>query len=176
MKLIRLAAAIGVAILSLPASAAAQSCTFTLSRTNVLAGPEGPIFAFSDVTASAPACTWTASTAVDWILLSTGAVSGTITGSGRVALSVLPNTTGATRTATITAAGQTITVTQQATACVTSLTPNALTFPYPGFGSIAQQHQVVFVSAPADCHWQQSPWPINLTPNPPLGGVGSATV
>ena len=176
----RASAAFGlVAILAaaFPPGVEAQGCTIALSRTNVLAGPEGLIFAFSDVTASAPSCTWSATTVPSWIQVTGSASAGAVvTGSERLLLTLFPNGTGAMRAATITVAGQAISVTQQATPCVTSLTPNPLTFPYPGFGDPAEQQQNVTVDAPADCHWQHGPWPLNVSPNPTLGGVGRGVV
>ena len=153
----------------------AQGCTFTLSRQNVLAGPEGRIVGSTTVTASAPGCTWSATTAAPWLTLFYGA-SGSATGTGNLAYTLAENTTGATRTATIAVAGMTVTVTQQATPCVTSLTPSALTFPFPGFGDPAEQSKDVAVDAPPDCHWQHSPWPIYLSPNPTVGGIGPGVV
>jgi len=171
--MIRIAFAV-LLLRAVPSVAAAepQSCTFTLSRTTIIAGPEGPIFARTTVTPSAPGCQWNASTTASWMTVDTS----TRTGTGDQGITLAPNTTGATRIGTVTVAGQTVNVTQQATACVTSLTPNALTFPYPGFGDPSEQSKQVTVSAPADCHWQHSPWPINVFPNPTLGGVGTQVV
>ena len=166
------AAAVALGTLTLPAAVQAQGCTFALSRTNVVAGPEGPIFARTAVTASAPACQWNMSATAPWISVN----SSTQTGSGEPFITLAANTTGVTRMSTVTVAGQTVNVVQQATPCVTSLTPNALTFPYPGFGDPADLRKNVAVDAPADCHWQHSPWPIILSPNPTLGGVGPAVV
>ena len=166
------AAAVALGTLALPAAVQAQGCTFALSRTNVVAGPEGPIFVRTAVTASAPGCQWSASTTAPWI-----SVDSTLrTGNAESRFTLAANATGATRMATVAVAGQTVTVAQQATPCVTSLTPNALTFPYPGFGDPADQQKNVTVDAPADCHWQHAPWPINLSPNPSFGGVGPGVV
>ena len=164
-------ACFALALLAVPSAAQAQGCTFSISRTTVLAGPEGPIFARTTVTASGPGCQWSTTTAEPWISVNPNPQVGT----GDAGITLAPNP-GATRIGLVTVAGQTVTVTQQATACVTSLVPNALTFPYPGFGDPADQRKTVTVNAPADCHWQHAPWPIVLSPNPTFGGVGTQTV
>ena len=120
------AAAVALGTLSLPAAVQAQGCTFTLSRTNVVAGPEGPIFVRTAVTASAPDCQWSASTTAPWISVD----SSTRSGNAEAFITLAANTTGVTRMATVAVAGQTVNVAQQASPCVTSLTPAALTFPY----------------------------------------------
>ena len=82
------------------------------------------------VTASAPDCQWSASTTARWIPVD----SSTRSGNAEAFITLAANTTGVTRMATVAVAGQTVNVAQQASPCVTSLTPAALTFPYPGFG------------------------------------------
>src|SRR6185369_14728390 len=98
MKHFLVGAGLLLAMAGMPAAATAQTCTFTLSRTNVVAGPEGPIFGFSAVAASAPTCTWTASTSASWISVSIGGPTQG-QGNGGVAYTLQPNTTGANRTA-----------------------------------------------------------------------------
>ena len=61
------------------------------------------------VTAS-PVCSWNATTNVNWIVI-TGGTTGT--GSGSVGYTVAANTTGSTRTGSITVAGQVLTITQR---------------------------------------------------------------
>jgi C1A family cysteine protease len=84
-------------------------CTFSLSpsgQTFKPAGGSGSILVSTQGT-----CAWTAVSNVDWIAFPPGVtVSGN--GSGQVSFTVLANT-GTQRSGTITAAGQTFTVTQQ---------------------------------------------------------------
>ena len=61
-------------------------------------------------------CAWTATSNVGWITITSGA-SGT--GGGQVTYSVTPNTSGATRTGTLTIAGQTFTITQGVNPAIT---------------------------------------------------------
>ena len=97
-----------------------SSCSFTVSPTSQAfsaAGGSGSI----SVTASTASCTWTAATSASWITLNTTGGAG----SAAVGYSVAPNA-GAARTASITIAGKTVTVTQAAgtSATVTLTAPN----------------------------------------------------
>jgi hypothetical protein len=85
-------------------------CTYTLDRTSQSIGATGGAAAVA-VTAIGSSCTWTASSNAQWISITSGA-SGS--GNGSVGFSVAANT-GAARSGTITVAGQTFTVSQDAT-------------------------------------------------------------
>ncbi|MEO8255891.1 MAG: BACON domain-containing carbohydrate-binding protein [Acidobacteriota bacterium] len=83
-------------------------CAFSVSPTSATipaAGMSGTI----TVTASAPTCTWTGSSAAGWLIISAGA-SGT--GSGTTTYVVAANTTTSPRTGTLTIAARTVSVTQ----------------------------------------------------------------
>jgi hypothetical protein len=86
----------------------ASGCTFSLDSTSATfssaAQTSGPV----RVTTSA-GCTWTAASNAPWITVATGATG---TGNGTVTFSVAANTTGTSRTGTLTIAGITYTVTQ----------------------------------------------------------------
>ena len=104
-------------------SAPPPACTYTIAPTSqnvTAAGGAGTVA----VTANA-GCTWTASSGATWITITSGA-SGT--GSGAVAFTVAANT-GAARSAALTIAGQTFTVTQDAAAapppCTYSISPQS---------------------------------------------------
>jgi uncharacterized protein (TIGR03437 family) len=84
-------------------------CTYSLAPSTSSTPAAGTASGSITVT-TASICTWTATTAVPWILITSGA-SGT--GNGTVSYIVAANT-GAARTATITVASQTHTVTQAA--------------------------------------------------------------
>ena len=84
-------------------------CTFSISpgsETVAATGATGMV----TVTASAPACTWTAtSNAADWLTVTSGSPG---TGSAPVTYTAAPNLLTTDRTGTITIAGQTFTVVQ----------------------------------------------------------------
>ena len=84
-------------------------CTFSISpgsETVAATGATGMVM----VTASAPACTWTAtSNAADWLTVTSGSPG---TGSAPVTYTAAPNLLTTDRTGTITIAGQTFTVVQ----------------------------------------------------------------
>ena len=82
-------------------------CTYQLNGLMVNAPPTGGTLEVI-VTASAPLCSWTASTTASWITITSGA---SITGSGRAQF-VIPANTKGFRSATIDIAGYTVTVNQ----------------------------------------------------------------
>ena len=91
----------------------AGGCTFALNRTSqdfTGAGGTGPV----NVTAGA-GCTWTASSAVDWARITSGATGN---GNGTVNITVAANT-GPARVAMLTLAGQGYTISQASTCAVT---------------------------------------------------------
>jgi len=92
-------------------AAAPPPCTFTLAPSAASAsGPGGP--SSVTLTASAGSCSWTASTATSWITVATAGG----TGSGVVSYSLARNGTGVSRTGSLTAGGQVLTVTQASVA------------------------------------------------------------
>ena len=116
--------------------------------------------------ATSTACAWTAtSSATSWLTITSGATGS---GTGTVGYSVAQNT-GPDRTATITIAGQIVTITQAGAACTLSVSPTTVSPPATGTtGSIT----VTLVAGPA-CTWgsfSSAPW-ITVTG----GGSGSGT-
>jgi hypothetical protein len=87
----------------------AESCTYSLSSASQPFTANGGSGSVGVVAASA--CAWTANANANWISVTGG---GTGNGSGTVSYSVAANTTTAQRTGTMTVAGQTFTVTQDA--------------------------------------------------------------
>ncbi len=93
-----------------PQSSNAQSCSFTISSGSqniAYGGGTGSI----EVTASSSSCNWTAASNASWISITSG-TSGQ--GNGVVMYSVISNLAASTRAGTITVAGQTFTITQNA--------------------------------------------------------------
>ena len=106
----------------------------------------GGAFSIS-VTSSASGCSWTTTEDVGWISITSGN-SGS--GDGTVTYSVLANTSSNPRSATITVAGQSHTVTQDGVSCSYSISPASRSFGSDGgTGSIS-------VTAPSGCSWTAS--------------------
>ncbi len=89
-------------------------------------------------------CPWTATSNNNWITINSG---GNGSGNGTVSYSVAANASPIQRAGTITIAGQTFPVTQDANTCISSLSPPGQAFG-PGGGS-----QSVSVIAPGGCAW-----------------------
>jgi len=90
------------------ATQAGQSCTYSLSPVSQAFGSSGGSGTVS-VNASASTCTWTAVSNAAWIAVQSGA-SGS--GSGTVSFSAAANTGAASRTGTLTIAGQSFNVSE----------------------------------------------------------------
>ena len=141
----------------------ASGCTFSISAPGQGVPSGGGSGSFT-VNASG-ACAWTASANASWISLTSG---GSGTGAGTVQFVAAANTGGA-RTGTITAAGQTFTVTQDA-GCSPAVAPDTIGEPAAG-GS-----QNVSVTTAAECSWtavSNAPW-IAIAAG--ASGSGSGTV
>ncbi len=108
---------------------------------------------------------FTAATNDAWIIV-TGGASGN--GSGNVTYSVAQNSTGALRTGTITVAGQTFTVTQEA--CSIGVSPGSLTVNSNG-GSFT-----IAVSAPTGCAYTAASNNSWLTISSGASGTGDGTI
>ncbi len=120
-----------------------QACAFSLSPTSqTLGGGTGT--GTVNVTTSS-GCTWTATSNDSFISVTSGA-SGT--GNGSVGYSLLANNTGSQRSGTITIAGQTFTVTQQA--CSSTLSPTSRSHNGGVSGGI------VAVTSASGCAWTAS--------------------
>jgi hypothetical protein len=85
-----------------------QACTFSLSPTSQTFKPAGG--PGSILVSTQGDCSWAAVSNVDWITLAPGISNS---GSAKVSFTVATNTSAQQRSGTITAAGQTFTVTQQ---------------------------------------------------------------
>jgi hypothetical protein len=118
------------------------SCTYTLNPTSQNVGPGGSAKRDFEVRTSS-SCTWTAQSNASWIAITKGATGQ---GTEHVEYSVASNP-GPDRTGTITAAGLTFTVTQDAANCSYSISPTNQTFALlGGLGSVA-------VTATSGCSW-----------------------
>ena len=117
-----------------------SGCTYSLSPRDQNVPSAGGTGSFTVSTAGA--CAWTAIANAPWLSVTSG---GSGTGPGTVQFTAAGNTSGS-RSGTITAGGQTFTVTQAA-ACNPVVAPEAIAAPAAG-GS-----QTVGVTAAGECPW-----------------------
>jgi hypothetical protein len=121
-----------------------------------------------DVGAAAADCAWTAVSHDAWITVTDGA-SGS--GNGAVSYSVAPNPANATRTGTLTIAGQTFTVTQTGVPCSYAVSP-----PSVSLDANAATGTVSVDSAAADCSWTAVSHDSWITVTAGSAGTGDGTV
>jgi hypothetical protein len=120
-------------------------CTYSIDSTSQDFTHSGGV---SQVQVSAPGgCDWDATTNTDWIAIISGS-SGS--GDGSVAYEVLGNPRPFPRNGTLTIAGQTFTVNQEAMPCTYSIDPTSEDFTHEGGTGQVQ------VSAPDGCDWTAS--------------------
>ena len=149
------------------AAAPPPSCTFSVSPTSQTAPASGATRT-SSIVASRGNCDWTASSPVNWITVNPGSGRG----NADVRLTIAENTGQQDRSATVTIAGQPVTVTQAGASapCTFAVSPGSLNLPAGGGA------QPVGVDASANsCTWSTSgapPW-ISLAPS---NGTGDAQV
>jgi hypothetical protein len=120
-----------------------QGCSFSLSSTSASQPPNGGTGTFDVRTGDG--CGWSAASSASWLTVTAGA-SGT--GNGTVRYTAAANT-GPQRTATITAGGQTFTVTQGA-GCSYSIAPTSRNVASGG------ETTPVAITTSAGCSWNAS--------------------
>src|SRR5205823_3283155 len=140
-----------------------QGCTFSLSSNSASATAAGGFGTF-DVRA-ASGCAWAANSNAAWLSIASGATGS---GNGTVQYSAASNT-GPDRSGTITAAGQTFTVTQSA-GCSYSISPTTQNIASGG-GPLT-----VTVTAPAGCSWNATSTAAWITVSSGGSGSGGGTV
>lgn len=114
-------------------------------------------------------CAWTASSNAAWLGLST---SGS--GPTSVTFTIQANTSGVTRTGTLTVAGQTFTVTQPSTPIAFSLSSQNLTFGYGGSFVTPPQTVTLTITGSSSATWTATPTS-GITVSP-AAGIGNATL
>ena len=118
--------------------------------------------------AATAGCAWTATSSAPWLTVTSGATGS---GNGTVGYSVAANPNTTLRTATISAGGQTFTVTQAAVVCSTTISPTASS-PTAAGGAAT----VAVTANAGSCAWtaaSNAPW-ITITAG--ASGSGSGTV
>ena len=124
-------------------SGIATQCTYSIV-------PESQSFSLANsatgtVTLTAvKGCSWTATSSATWLTITSGDAGND---NGTVSYSLLANPSSISRTATLTIADKTFTVTQAGASCTYSITPASQTLPASGAGGI------VWVTAPIGCPW-----------------------
>ncbi len=142
-------------------------CSYSLNPTSNSFDDQGGSGSFA-VTTNVQTCAWTASTQDDWVAVTAGA-SGT--GDGTVSYSVDANPTTDSRSATITVADQTFTITQAGLGCTFSLNPTSNTFDdQGGSGSFAITTNV------QTCAWTASAQDDWIAVTAGASGTGDGTV
>jgi Putative binding domain, N-terminal len=166
MRIIRCCGFVVMAWLAGASLAEARQCTYQLTPTSFSVGSTAGLRTLSIITGTQ--CSWTAVSAVSWITVTSGAAGS---GIGSVTISVQENPAGAARTGTLTIAGQTVTVMQQAGSCAYNVTPTSFTV-----GPISGT-RTVSVVAGTQCGWSSTPqatW-ISVTSGASGSGIGAVT-
>ena len=143
-------------------------CTYSISRTSqsfTSDGGNGVI----EVT-SRNGCNWTATRSDPWITINSGTPGN---GNGAVSFTVAPNPTPAARTGTLTVAGQTVTLTQDAfiLVCTYELTPASQSFSANG-----DTGSVEMMTNAATCAWTATSSADWLTITSGASGTGNGTI
>lgn len=166
MRITRCCALVVLAWLAGTSLAEARQCSYTLTPTTFAVGSTASLRTLSIITGTQ--CSWTAVSAASWITVSSGAAGS---GIGSVTLAVEQNSTGAPRTGTLTIAGQTVSVSQEAGSCTYSVTPTSFTVaPISGTRTVS-------IVAGTQCGWSSTPqatW-ISVTSGASGSGIGAVT-
>jgi Viral BACON domain/Putative binding domain, N-terminal len=149
---------------TLTVTQAATPCSYSISPTSLsIAGDGG---AGSVAVTTTAGCAWTASSGVPWVTMTTG-TSGT--DSGTSTFSVAANTGSSARSASLTIAGQTFTVSQAAACSYTVSPPSLVVNPPANSGTLS-------VTTQSGCTWTTTSSASWLTITSPSGtGNGSSS-
>ena len=150
----------------LDVSAAEAQCSYSVSPTTFTVDSLATSRTISVITGTQ--CSWTATSAVSWITIASGANG---TGIGSTTFLVEQNATAGSRTGTLTVAGQTVSVTQAAGSCAYTL--SAINF---AISSAASVRSISIITG-TQCSWTASSavsW-ITITSGATGIGIGSVT-
>ncbi len=143
------------------------SCSYTLSPTSVILTEKGGKKTVN-VKTKGTDCDWTASTTNSWITITSGS-SGT--GSGKAEFSVPGNTNTTALSGTITIAGETFTVNQDAGGCTFKLSPKSGKLKAPG-GTAT----IKVTPSLGDCQWTATTTNSFITITSGTSGTGKGSV
>ena len=121
---------VAVVIHAVAARPAHAQCSYSVSPTTISAPSTGSAGSVTVITGSS--CAWTATSAVDWITITSNASA---TGLASSNYTIAANPAGTTRVGTMTVAGRTVTVTQGAGSCNYNVSPTSVTVPSTGTNS-----------------------------------------
>jgi len=150
----------------LDASAAEAQCVYSVSPTSFSVSSTAGNRTVTII--SGTQCSWGAVSTASWITVATGA-SGVGIGSAMFVIEANPTSTA--RTGTVSVAGQTISITQEAASCSYSITPTSFSI---GATSTIRTLSVV---AGTQCSWTATsavPW-ITITDGGSGSGIGSVS-
>jgi hypothetical protein len=142
------------------------NCTYTISPTSRTVPSNLGTYSIGVTTTKG--CDWTATESVSWIDITSGS-SGS--GNGTVTYSVLANTSSNSRTAIITVAGKSHTVTQEGLSCTYSILPTSRTVPSSG-----GTYGIEVTSSVSDCIWTATPSESWIKIESGSSGSGDGTV
>ncbi|MCC6537488.1 MAG: hypothetical protein IT162_08070 [Bryobacterales bacterium] len=129
---------------------AAANCTFTINPTSAVVGAGGGAGSFEVRTA----CNWQAVTNTEWITVVTPG-GGNGSGTGAVGYSVRANTTGSTRTGSISVGPLRFSIQQPAATCTQTLTPAQVTLTAAGGNGTFAVASACAWAATASAAWIQ---------------------
>jgi hypothetical protein len=138
-------------------------CSYSIAPTSQALGAGGG--AGNATVTAGSGCGWTAASNAGWISVTSGATGS---GNGTVGYAATANTTGSSRTGTLTIAGQTLTVTQ--VACSYTVSPTTQSIAAGGGAATAT------VSTTSGCPWTATSNAAWLSITSSGSGTGSATV
>ena len=147
-------------------SQAAAPCSYTLSPASISVPADAATGTFSIATIAG--CNWTATSSAPWLTVTSGATGS---GNGTVGYSVAANPNTTARTATISAGGQTFTVTQAAVVCSTTISPTASSPTAAGGAGT-----VTVTANAASCAWTAASNASWITVTAGASGSGNGTV
>jgi uncharacterized protein (TIGR03437 family) len=122
-----------------------SQCTYSISGGASSVSASGASLTLN--VAAGSGCAWTASSNASWITIQSG-VSGT--GNGTVTLSISANTSGSSRSGTLTIGGQTVTITQAAGVTPPQVQLYMMTLAVPATCSLSAPPTASSVFAPTD--------------------------
>ena len=138
-------------------------CSYSIAPTSQALGAGGG--AGNATVTSGSGCAWTAASNAGWIAVTSGATGSS---SGTVGYTATANTTGSSRTGTLTIAGQTLTVTQ--VACSYTVSPTTQSIAAGGAAATAT------VSTTSGCPWTATSNAAWLSVTSGGAGSGNGTV
>src|SRR5262245_14230198 len=154
-----------VLICMLATSDASAQCSYSVTQTTFSTVSTANVQSTSVVTGTQ--CSWTATSTVPWITITNGESH---TGMGSVSFQVTANPTSSVRAGTLVVAGQTISISQQASSCVVTVTPTTFMIDPPS------TVRTLSVTSGTQCSWSATTTAQWITITNPGSGSGTSAV